>query len=54
MDSECKIASVMEPGGIIATNTVQKKTQQCVSNFYTSKLGQAVQFGSQRQGSNLP
>jgi hypothetical protein len=25
---------------------VQKKTQQCVSNFYNSKLGKAVQFGS--------
>lgn len=30
----------------IAPNNVQKKTQQCVSNFYNSKLGKAVQFGS--------
>jgi hypothetical protein len=29
-----------------APNNVQKKTQQCVSNFYNSKLGKAVQFGS--------
>ena len=33
-------------GGRGAPSNVQKKTQQCVTNFYNSKLGKAVQFGS--------
>jgi hypothetical protein len=39
-------AVITKPANNGTPQTPQQKQQQCVNNFYNSKLGKAVQFGS--------